>query len=381
MGKRSTGDIHLHGPVAITGGQIGTGTQIQVATAASPGKRENEETTTPTSSNHPIRILHLSDFHFRPDTVWSANPLLVALASSVADLRERGLASDMVAITGDVAFSGRQGEYELAEHWIREQLLPAAGITAARLLLVPGNHDVDRTGARSFTARALQDALLSAESQQDLAEVLQDADQRTVLTERLEAWRRFSNKLQPLDDASQDLPWWSRRFYIRGVEVHVTGLCSAMLCRGDDDHGRLLLGLHQIHAATAGAKSADLSLALMHHPLSFLAEWDARNVLPALRSACGALLRGHLHQADPSFNLGPHHDLLELAAGAAYERAPTPLSWQLVELDPFAGKARVHLFTWQQQRPEWVPDRNQAEPDGVATLPLRRSERKPPERE
>ena len=35
----------------------------------------------------------------------------------------------------------------------------------------------------------------------------------------------------------------------------------------------------------------------------------------------------------------------------------------------------------KQQRQEWVPDRNQAEPDGVATLPLRRSERKPPERE
>ena len=372
MGKSKSGDIHFHAPVIITGGQVGTGAQVQGA--AGPVKASSDEGPTTAPGFRPIRILHLSDLHFRPDTAWSANPLLAALAAKVAFLREQGLAPDLVAITGDVAFSGQPVEYDQAERWLCDQLLPAAGLTAAELLLVPGNHDVDRAATKPFLVGASQDALLASRSEQTVAEVLQDPSQRALLTKRLDAWWLFAKRLRP---AAGDLPWWSLRRSIRGVEVFAAGLNSAMLCRGNEDHGRLLLGLHQVHAATEQARGADLSLALMHHPFSFLAEWDSREVLPAIRAPCGVLLRGHLHEADPSLTVGPHTELLELAAGAVHDTERIPLSWQFVELDPFAGQARVHLFTWQRQRQAWVPDRNRAEPDGVAVLPLRKTSRPP----
>ena len=326
---------------------------------------------------HPIRILHLSDLHFSPRTSWEANPILESLVARVATLREAGLPPDLIAITGDIAHSGRPAEYDLVERWLRDRLLPAAALDPRDLLMVPGNHDVDRQHTGSLLVRALEDALLDSRSEQDLAEVLGDPNQRRPLLARLAAWVDFANRFRDKDRAIE-LPWWSERRTIRGVELFVAGLCTTWTSRGDRDQGRLLLGSPQVHSLTRGAEGADLAVALAHHPLSWLADWDALACTPPLRARFAALLRGHQHEADPTLSAGPNHALLDLAAGAAFEGARAPLGWQLLELDPFAGLARVHLQAWEPRRFAWVPDRNRVEPDGVAVLPLRRTERPPP---
>src|SRR5258708_34942229 len=96
------------------------------------------------SRSGPLRILHLSDFHFSRHRAWDQDPVLTALHRDVAGLVSRGLRPDLVAITGDIADRGSAEEYALAATWLRRHLLPAARVSARELLLVPGNHDVDR---------------------------------------------------------------------------------------------------------------------------------------------------------------------------------------------------------------------------------------------
>ena len=63
----------------------------------------------------PLRLLHLSDLHFREGRDWLRDPMLAALARRVAQLRDEGLAPDLIAVTGDVAFAGKAGEYAQSE--------------------------------------------------------------------------------------------------------------------------------------------------------------------------------------------------------------------------------------------------------------------------
>lgn len=98
------------------------------------------------NDDRPIRILHLSDIHFKADKAWDADPVLRALVRFIAKEVNDGFAPDLVAITGDVAFAGVAEEYQLARAWLDQQLWPALpkNLSRDRLLLAPGNHDVDR---------------------------------------------------------------------------------------------------------------------------------------------------------------------------------------------------------------------------------------------
>ena len=55
-----------------------------------------------TDIREPVRLLHLSDFHFSSKTKWDATRILKTLPKAVEDLVGKGLAPDLVAITGDV---------------------------------------------------------------------------------------------------------------------------------------------------------------------------------------------------------------------------------------------------------------------------------------
>jgi 3',5'-cyclic AMP phosphodiesterase CpdA len=105
--------------------------------------------------NEPIRLLHLSDIHFRADKTWDSDPVLRALAVYIRREVGEGLTPDLVVITGDLAHAGKAEEYQLAREWLDRELWPvltadrAEPLPRGRLLLVPGNHDVD---ARRWTS-------------------------------------------------------------------------------------------------------------------------------------------------------------------------------------------------------------------------------------
>ena len=58
----------------------------------------------------PIQILHLSDSHFSEKRAWDADPVMNQLAENIGQEVSKGLEPDLVAITGNLAFSGKAVE-------------------------------------------------------------------------------------------------------------------------------------------------------------------------------------------------------------------------------------------------------------------------------
>jgi len=324
----------------------------------------------------PIRLLHLSDIHFRVDRRWDADPILRHLAGRIGDDVAAGLVPDLVVITGDLAFSGRAAEYALADEWLGRQLWPklAAGQGTAperdRLLLVPGNRDVDRAAVKR-SARAVQADLLQSESPDAIAEVLSDEDERNALLKRHAAYLTFYGAWLGQD---QPLPWWHRTLILHDQRLHIAGLDSAWMAQGDTDRGNLLLGRWQLNQTidTAEAAGADWKLALLHHPWDYLAEFDAREAPRACRLHRDLILRGHLHDPETQRVLSPdpERNCLEIAAGCVYEHGGYPNAYQWIELHPKPRRVRVIHRLWVQGK--WQPDRNQpgADQDGAVEIAL-----------
>jgi predicted MPP superfamily phosphohydrolase len=320
-----------------------------------------------------VRILHLSDFHFRETTAWDAEPVLGRLAADIARLTGSGLAPDLIVITGDIVFSGKAKEYELAADWMRERLLPAAGAQPGQLFLVPGNHDVDRDLV-DVVARHAAQGLLRESQQQDVAALL-GGESGTVFLRRHRAFVEFVNRFGG-SGAPQHQPWHALTREIRGIRVHFAGFSSTWLASGDD-RGRLLLGLWQCNELLRGADDAEIVIAAMHHPWDYLAEWDHVSRAEIERSA-SLVLRGHLHDTRHTFTQSTHHGgVLELAAGACYENSRWPNSYHLIELFPRSGRARIHPRYWDAHRRDWQPDHNLFGKT-AAEMPLR--VRQPPQK-
>lgn len=329
----------------------------------------------PKAPAQPIRLLHLSDVHFAAGKAWDADPVLRALARFIGEEVSTGLAPDLVALTGDLAFSGRAEEYRLARDWLENQLWPVLpNLPRDRLLLVPGNHDVDRS-AVTRGARSIQSDLLDSISQEVIAEILRTDDDRNSLLRRHFAYLDFQGSWL---DESQTLPWWQRSFEIRGTRLHVAGLDSAFMAHGDQDRSNLLIGRYQINQTVQApeAVGAAWRLALLHHPWDYLAEWDGHEARAAVHQHCDLLLRGHLHfpQTERILPPEPNRACVELAGGCLYEHGTYPNAFQWIELYPQPRRIQVLYRAWLYGA--WTVDRNQPGcPHGVADYALQSGDR------
>ena len=322
------------------------------------------------SADQPVRILHLSDFHFKASKKLDADPVLRELARFIKREFERGLAPDLVAITGDLAHAGVGEEYSLARDWLANQLWPAAGnLPHDRLLLVPGNHDVDR-GKVTKGVRMRQDALVKRQSQEDIADLLGDDDERMALLKRHAAYLAF---VEGWLGQLPSLPWWQRAIEINGCRLHIAGIDSAWMACRDEDRGQLLIGRYQLTQTveTVEAEGAHWRIALLHHPWDYLAEFDSHAARALVHQHCDLLLRGHLHRPAPERVVppDPSRACLELPTGCVYETSQYPNAFQWIELSPSGKCVRVHFRAWLHNA--WTIDRIQPGcPEGYADFPL-----------
>jgi predicted ATPase/predicted MPP superfamily phosphohydrolase len=314
----------------------------------------------------PIRILHLSDFHFREGEEWDSDEVLDGLTECVAGLAAGGLLPDLIALTGDIAFSGRSAEYQLAHRWIEERLLPATRATWNHVLVIPGNHDVDRNWIPA-EIRQRQVQLLEEARQESITAVLSNPAERDRFLARHREFLNFAGAIR--GTAALEVPWWGEVREVRSVKVGLMGLNSAWMSTGKEDQGRLILGKYQVSAAAKHVKGADFIVALIHHPPSYLREFDEAEVMPLLRRRCRLILSGHRHLANDAVygELAGEGNCLELTAGSAYSGATKENSFQLIEVEDAGARVSVHHRVWRGG--SWRPNRDLGEGTGTVCYP------------
>lgn len=262
--------------------------------------------------------LHVSDFHIQLGDPYDRDVVLGSLVASVRRFRADGRRPDVVFATGDIAHSGKPGEYEIATVFF-DALLYAAGLSRRDLFVIAGNHDVDRklgvALARSLASREEADSYFAP------------GFPRPHLTQKQAAFSEwYRGYFEGIRECSDSSCGPVESFEAGGVRVGVLPINSALFCQGDDDHAKLCVGRRALASALADLSSCDVDLrvALIHHPLEWLADIERSNVRARLAGGVDVVLRGHLHEADVEQVVSPHGGLVHLAAGAAYQTGPWP---------------------------------------------------------
>lgn len=266
-----------------------------------------------------VRWLHVSDFHFSDKhQVQGAGVVLESLLSTVAELRQHGRGVDCIFVTGDIAQSGSESEYRLAETFLG-RLCEAAGVPRAAVFMVPGNHDVFRP-----TGLGLQRTLQSYDEAQLF---FQPAAKRWHLA-KMEAFCAFYDRFYatghtgsaPPRKCAPGLATAGPEIYrVRSLNLGLLPLNTAWFAQDDQDAGKLFIGEALLRAQLPQIQDAHLHIAFMHHPLSDLSDLERRQIQELLNEHCHFILRGHLHDTEAQRLVGAYKNTMSLAAGAAYQ--------------------------------------------------------------
>jgi 3',5'-cyclic AMP phosphodiesterase CpdA len=306
-------------------------------------------------------FLHVSDIHFKapeclnPDT----DP-----DRGIRTRIERHLATqipklgkvDAILIGGDVAFAGDPREYGEARKWFAK-LRTVSGCEKGPMLVVPGNHDIDRASVgKAMSTRNVHKAI--AEDRDEWREgtlraQLADPQTAAALLHGHAAYNDFAAPMQ-----CQIYPgkiYWKQDLDLTPeVKLRIHGLTSTLLSgRDGKDDPRPSLYVSPLQTALDPVPDV-VNMVMCHHPFDWLIDGD--DVENALDRRATFQLFGHKHKQ----RVHREADFVRWGAGAVNpsrsERQYEP-GYNLVRID-LAGtgsERRLSIETHQfiyQSNPE-----------------------------
>ena len=297
--------------------------------------------------------LHLSDFHFRAE----GDPFSQDVASRkiLDDIPSRFSSEyplQFVVFTGDVAFSGKAAEYKVAAEFFMS-LSDKLGLDMNRIFVAPGNHDVDR----SLQTHLYEQTLEEITNQLAVDDFLGNEVDRGSLMERQEAFRVFRDQMFFNDSIGDTEEGLARvgGLDLDGLRVCVMELNSAWLSGSNDQAGKLVVGERQMINALGVAEQyrPHLKIAIAHHPIEWMAEFDQLSCSGWLLPRLDILHTGHLHRPEVSVRLMTSSECLLVSAGSSHATRHYINSYNLVEFEVGVGKCRVRIFEYKPESGEF----------------------------
>ena len=271
---------------------------------------------------------HFTDLHFKQEDDFDREQVLAALWSDIDNQMEEGLVPDFIVVTGDIAFSAQETEYTRARTLFFTPLAAKFGIERQRFYLVPGNHDFDK----ACLAHLRPDTVIGLDARDRVTAFLQDPLNREMYLRPFMNYARFVQDFTTAPYSRTSPAYgYAETVAVSGMKLRIVGLNSCWACHYhgqthgralDNERARLLIGEHQWQSAVKSrAEEHAFTITLVHHPLEWLADFDANSLRPEILKTSLILNHGHVHRANElSYTQTPHSGSFILGAAACYDR-------------------------------------------------------------
>lgn len=306
-----------------------------------------------------FRWLHLSDFHVGKDQ-YGQCCLFSYILQNVQQAISDGKPPHAVFITGDIANSGTESEYETFLEdffWPLQELLSNTP-SSDRIFIVPGNHDVTRSQARAVRTHGLLSHIPTF-----LDPTVDAQFERTSLLPRFKAFIDNDSttggaQSHWISSAAGSL---TRRILFGSQQIGVLCLNSAWLSSEREDRHNLSPGKGILEKGLEDLEDTEIVFVLAHHPIDWFVDEEVSSIRSLLSKRPAVYLFGHLHKSGGSSQSVGTRTFLPIQAGAAFqarenEKWINRIVWG--ELDMEARTARVIPLLWSRDHQEWATDTN-----------------------
>ena len=307
-----------------------------------------------------LGILHISDIHATGEN----DPALSrtgAVVNAIKNLQYGGLDAVVIAISGDIAYGGREDEYFAA--WIffdslKEMLRESLQVSDKNrelyvyFVAVPGNHDClfgsDDSVRDTIIDKVLQNA-------GDLPDTSMVNICTSVQRNFFEFLDQFANDcILPRAEGSPKDLYYEYAFTIVGEQLSFLCFNTAWLSRRQEQPSKLCFPTDVIQQEQP--KSV-LSVAILHHPYNWLEPNNARRLRNEIEKRADVVLTGHEH--DPVHRrsergTGERNTYLEGAVFQCADPDNSGFNFLLVDTGHADGpKQKFFNFQWADGR--YVP--------------------------
>ncbi len=312
--------------------------------------------------------MHLSDLHAKEEQDEAHFAKKRVVESLIRDIQEQAdrRPIDFFVFSGDLAFDGKDGALQAGRSILLDPICNTYPDTP--FILVPGNHDVDRDQIEVVEEQGLQSYLDSREAVQLR---LADDDHAAAARKRLTAWDAFISNWDAKLEAIP-VPPYGHRYELRcnGLKIAIGAFDTAWRSQGGpDDKGHLVLGVDSMMPFLEVAREADVSIVTFHHPLSWLADFDADPADKALQGSKALVLTGHEHEADPRLERTPRGAALYCACPSAFAEVDHPNGYAIIDVDVDSETTVITLRKWQPNGDRFGVDVDTAGDSGQVSFP------------
>lgn len=303
-----------------------------------------------------ITFLNVSDLHISKSKL---KDIKIVLHSFFKDVKKLNKDVDFILFNGDLINNGSQGldgdyEYDIAETEFINPLLSSINKDKHNIFFVPGNHDVNRGKIDPYVDGDLSKKFSNRDNLN--AFIDNEGGNKNVLFRRLDDYHQFlelfyndGNKYE----VSRNNLYSTYIFEKEGFRIGIACLNSSWCAYGgDDDRGELLIGERQIDNALADLLDTDLKIAMFHHPLDWLKEFDQESIKPTLFSNFDMVFHGHLHAHDPNQILNTLNSTIFYRCGAIFEGRGFN-GYALTTYDTDSGEVHMLLREYYDKRREF----------------------------
>ncbi|MGV8175305.1 MAG: tetratricopeptide repeat protein [Methanothrix sp.] len=317
-----------------------------------------------------VTWLHLSDWH-QDETKFKFNRKVVCDAL-IKDIKAREKIDprlkdiDFIVFSGDAAKAGLPEEYKKAAEDLFRPLLDACKLGPDRLFIIPGNHDLDRDRIPVSLSKLFT-------SNEQVESCWKDKRSTELLLQPFQDFHRFLADLTG-EEIREHCDFGP--IDIDGKKVSLLGINSAWTCarhkdeKGEvSDQGYLCIGEPQIYESLEKISGSNVRIALLHHPLDWLAPFDLRLIEVHLKRKCNFILHGHAHKPGASAVRDNFGYYITIPAGACYDRSMSSnsdytYSYNYVHLDLDSDRGVVFLRKWSELNRNWRKDDETSPPNG-----------------
>lgn len=299
-----------------------------------------------------LTILHLSDIHISDSHFVDQKVIIDALVKDIEAQKNNGIAYDLIVFSGDLISKGSYSDVnqKLAEEEFVAPLLKAASVTSDRFFMVPGNHDLE-TKKIPITLKPSFEALNSV-------------DQVNQMIDGVESspffWVGFSAFNSILERVCGSVPVLNNDLFraysvtVNGIKIGVCCINSAWRATGapnNGDYGHLLIGQRQIDNLLSAVSDCQIKIAILHHPLSWLAPFDQTSVQQQIFREFDGVFYGHNHSADSLHIAGPQYSTFVSNSGCLYQSREWFNGYSIIRYD-------TEALTWNVRVREYYGNRN-----------------------
>lgn len=288
-----------------------------------------------------IRWIHISDIHYNYSN-YSNEKMRSSFINSIEDYVKDNGEFDFIVVTGDIVYKG--GEYDEQLVGFFNKLILVSGIDKENLFMVPGNHDIKRSGARNRLIRTIV-------SSKDISKEVEELDEESfeIISSAQEGFWDFYKCITGKDANRKSIHFIEER-----EKFNIISINTSLLCCMSDEEGKLSIFLNKLYETLHNNIDKNkINIAIGHHNIECFYELERNKIINNfVDEGIDLYLCGHSHRPKFSIDNSNNENLYIIMSGAGVVDDYAKTTYLIGNI--VSGKCTNTYYSWDKVDEVWT---------------------------